>query len=78
MIDLTGLPLVTLVTFLPLLGAIVIAFTPSARPNVARYSALGFALLAWVVSIALLAAFASGAASSTRWASTACRWSWWS
>jgi NADH-quinone oxidoreductase subunit M len=56
---LEGLPLVTLVTFLPLLGALVVAFTPGSRPNVARYVALGFALAAWVVSIALLVAFVS-------------------
>jgi NADH-quinone oxidoreductase subunit M len=61
MIDLSGLHLVTLVTFLPLLGALVIAFTPTSRPNIARYTALGFALLAWVASLALLVAFAAGA-----------------
>jgi NADH-quinone oxidoreductase subunit M len=57
MTALAGLPLVSLITFLPLLGAIVIAFTPSGRPNIARYTALGFALLAWVVSLALLMSF---------------------
>ena len=57
MTALAGLPLVSLITFLPLLGAIVIAFTPSGRPNIARYTALGFALLAWVVSLALLISF---------------------
>ena len=61
MIDLSGLHLVTLVTFLPLLGALVIAFTPTGRPNIARYTALGFALLAWVASLALLVAFVAGA-----------------
>ena len=57
MTALAGLPLVSLITFLPLLGAIVIAFTPSGRPNIARYTALGFALLAWVVSLGLLISF---------------------
>jgi NADH-quinone oxidoreductase subunit M len=57
MTALNGLPLVSLITFLPLLGAIVIAFTPSSRPNIARYTALGFALLAWVVSLGLLVSF---------------------
>jgi NADH-quinone oxidoreductase subunit M len=57
MTALNGLPLVSLITFLPLIGAIVIAFTPSGRPNIARYTALGFALLAWVVSLALLVSF---------------------
>jgi NADH-quinone oxidoreductase subunit M len=55
-----GLPLVTIVTFLPLLGAIVVAFTPRRRANLARYLALGFALAAWVASLALLAAFVAG------------------
>ena len=54
---LAGLPLVTIVTFLPALGALVIAFLPSSRPNLARYTALGFALLAWVVSLVMLAGF---------------------
>ncbi|HEY5435776.1 MAG TPA: NADH-quinone oxidoreductase subunit M [Candidatus Limnocylindrales bacterium] len=57
MTALAGLPLVSLTVFLPLLGAILIGFTPSGRPNVARYMALGFALLAWVVSLALLVSF---------------------
>jgi NADH-quinone oxidoreductase subunit M len=52
-----GLPLVSLVTFLPLLGAVGVALTPSSRPNIARYTALGFALATWVVSIAMLALF---------------------
>ncbi|MEI7742558.1 MAG: proton-conducting transporter membrane subunit, partial [Chloroflexota bacterium] len=56
-----GLPLVTLVTFIPLLGALVVAFTPSSRPNLARYLALGFALVAWVASLILLVSFSSGA-----------------
>jgi len=60
MSGLTSLPLVTIVTFLPLLGALVVAFTPSSRPNAARYTALGFALAAWVVSLLMLAAFVSG------------------
>jgi len=57
MTALNGLPLVSLVTFLPLLGALVIAFLPSGRQNLARYTALGFALAAWVVSLALLVSF---------------------
>jgi len=57
MTALSGLPLVSIITFLPLVGAIVIAFTPSGRPNVARYTALAFALLTWVVSLGLLVSF---------------------
>ncbi len=57
---LNDLPIVTLVTFLPALGALVIAFTPTSRPNMARYLALGFALAAWVVSLVMLAGFVAG------------------
>ncbi len=60
MTALNGLPLVTIVTFLPLLGALVVAVTPRSRPNLARYVALGFALAAWVASLALLVAFVAG------------------
>ena len=52
---------VTLVTFLPLLGAIVVAFVPASRPDAVRRVALGFALAAWVVSLGLLAAYVTGA-----------------
>src|SRR4051812_19372376 len=52
-----GLPLVTLVTFLPLIGAVAVAVTPASRPNVGRYVALGFALAAWAVSLAMLVLF---------------------
>ena len=57
MTGLTGLPLVTIVTFLPALGALVVAFMPSSRPNLARSMALGFALAAWVVSLIMLVGF---------------------
>ena len=49
-----GLPLVSLVTFLPLIGAVLVALTPASRPNAARYVALAAALVAWAVSIAML------------------------
>jgi NADH-quinone oxidoreductase subunit M len=57
MTALNGLPLVSLVTFLPLLGAIVVAFVPASRPQLVRWVALAFALAAWVVSLGLLASF---------------------
>ncbi len=57
MISVGGFPLVTLVTFLPLFGALAVAVTPASNPNIARRVALGFALLAWVVSLVMLAAF---------------------
>lgn len=53
----SGLPLVSLVTFLPLVGAIAVSLTSRARPNQARYVALAFALAAWVVSLGMLAGF---------------------
>ncbi len=53
----TGSGLVSLVTFLPLLGAVVVAFVPSGRPDWARRLALAFALAAWVISLAMLAGF---------------------
>ncbi len=61
MTGLEGLPMVTLITFMPLLGAIVVAFVPSGRPDLARRLALGFALVAWLLSLALLTAFDPGA-----------------
>jgi NADH-quinone oxidoreductase subunit M len=60
MTGLHDLPLVSIVTFLPLVGAILLAFLPGDRPNLIRYGALGIALLAWVVSLAMLAGFVSG------------------
>ena len=59
MTGLAGLPLVSLVTFVPLIGAVLIAFLPSDRPQLVRYAALGVALLTWLVSIVLLVGFTS-------------------
>jgi NADH-quinone oxidoreductase subunit M len=50
-------PLLTLVTFLPLAGAIVIAFAPT---RWARNLALATALLTWAVSLVLAAGFQAG------------------
>ncbi len=60
----TGSGLVTLVTFLPLVGAIAVAFTSGAKANQARYVALGFALVTWVVSLAMLTQFVSSPGST--------------
>ena len=60
MIDLgglAGLPLVTMVVFLPLLGSVLLAVLPSSRPQLIRWTALGIALLTWVASLVLLAAY---------------------
>jgi NADH-quinone oxidoreductase subunit M len=53
----SNLPLLTLVTFLPLLGALVIALLPRHRHNWIRWAALGTSLLTWAVSLFLLASF---------------------
>jgi NADH-quinone oxidoreductase subunit M len=49
--------ILTLITFVPLAGAIVIAFLPRDRPDLARWTALGAALLAWLFSLYMLIAF---------------------
>jgi NADH-quinone oxidoreductase subunit M len=54
---LAGLPLVSLVVFLPLAGAILLAFLPSSRPQLIRWAALGIALATWVVSLAMLVGY---------------------
>ncbi|CAN5735381.1 NADH-quinone oxidoreductase subunit M [soil metagenome] len=52
-----GLPWLTIVTFLPLLGAIVIAFIPRDRLALVRLTALTTALLAFAASLVLLLNF---------------------
>src|SRR3954452_11243586 len=49
-----GVPILTIITFLPLLGAVVVAILPTAY---ARPAALGTALLAWVFSLLLLVCY---------------------
>ncbi|MEP7360273.1 MAG: NADH-quinone oxidoreductase subunit M [Chloroflexota bacterium] len=56
----SGLPILTLITFTPLVGAILIAFLPKERLNWIRWAALGTALVAWVFSLLLLTAFDPG------------------
>jgi NADH-quinone oxidoreductase subunit M len=51
------MPILTIVTFLPLVGAIAVALLPA---SAARPVALGFALLTWVVSLVLLVAYLPG------------------
>jgi NADH-quinone oxidoreductase subunit M len=60
--NLDGLPVLTVVTFLPLLGALLIAFIPRDRLAAIRYVALGTALATWAVSLVLLAGFEREAA----------------
>jgi len=58
--NLNDVPIVSLITFLPLIGAIVVAVLPGGRPDLVRRTALGFALAAWVASLVLLAGFTPG------------------
>jgi NADH-quinone oxidoreductase subunit M len=53
-VDLGTFPILTVVTFLPLLGAIAVAILPA---KAARPVALLFALVAWVVSLVLLVGY---------------------
>jgi NADH-quinone oxidoreductase subunit M len=50
-------PILTLVTFLPLLGALVVAILPA---SMTRSVALGFALVTWVLSLLLLVGYLPG------------------
>jgi NADH-quinone oxidoreductase subunit M len=59
-----NLPILSIITLTPLLGAIVLAVIPSEHAKLIRRTALAFALLAWVMSLGLLAAFAFGAGAS--------------
>jgi NADH-quinone oxidoreductase subunit M len=53
-IDIGTFPILTLVTFLPLLGAVVVAILPA---SLARPTALVFAVATWIVSLVLLVAY---------------------
>ena len=55
--DITTLPLLTLITFVPLAGAIVIAFIPRSQPGAVRGAALGTSLVSWALSLLLLVGF---------------------
>jgi NADH-quinone oxidoreductase subunit M len=54
--------LLPLITFLPLIGALVIAFVPRNRPDLVRWIALGTALATFALSLLLLPAFDKDAA----------------
>jgi NADH-quinone oxidoreductase subunit M len=60
-VNTTGLPpILTIITFLPFVGSLVLAFIPKANVGAIRLTALGFALAAWVASLFLLIGFAPG------------------
>jgi NADH-quinone oxidoreductase subunit M len=52
-----GIPILTIVIFLPLVGALAVAILPA---TYARGTALAFALLAWVTSLLLLVGYLPG------------------
>ncbi len=54
------LPILSLITFTPLVGAVAVAALPSRDPDLIRRTALTFALLAWLMSLGMLVAFAFG------------------
>ncbi len=56
-IDLTGIPIVSIVVFLPLIGGLIVAFVPRRFEGAMKAIALGAALLAWVASLVMLAAY---------------------
>jgi NADH-quinone oxidoreductase subunit M len=49
--DVTSIPILTIIIFLPLIGAVAVAVAPA---SAARPVALGFALVTWIVSLFLL------------------------
>jgi NADH-quinone oxidoreductase subunit M len=53
-VDITRIPILTIVTFLPLVGAFAVAAAPA---RYARPLALGAALLTWVISLLLVVGF---------------------
>jgi len=56
-VDIGSLPILTIITFLPLVGAIVVAIAPA---SATRSVALGFALLTFIVSLFLLVGYLPG------------------
>ncbi|MGD0862037.1 MAG: NADH-quinone oxidoreductase subunit M [Candidatus Limnocylindrales bacterium] len=56
----SGLPILSLITFLPVLGALLIVVLPAGNPNLVRRTALVTSLATWALSLVLLAWFALG------------------
>ena len=54
MLDVGSFPLLSLIVFLPLIGAVVVAVIPRSRLGATRWTALGFALATWVASLWLV------------------------
>ena len=56
-VDRSSLPLLSLITFVPLVGALVIAFIPKDRPRAIRWTALAVALVSFGLSLLMLIGF---------------------
>ncbi len=50
----SDMPILSLIIFSPLLGALGIAFLPSSRPSLIRFAALGISLITFVLSLGML------------------------
>ena len=55
--NIADLPLISLITFTPFVGALVIAFLPRSQPGAIRITALVFALISFGLSLLLLVGF---------------------
>ena len=58
--NLSDLPILTAITFLPLAGAVLVAVLPRDNLGAIRGVALGTALATWVLSLILLVGFLPG------------------
>ena len=58
----THLPLLSLLVWLPILGGVFTLMAGNARPQVARWIALAFAIAAFAISIPLFTGFDAGVA----------------
>jgi len=56
-VDVSSIPILSIITFLPLIGAVVVALLPASS---ARATALGFALVTFVLSLLLLIGYLPG------------------
>ena len=56
------LPILSLITFMPLAGAVLVAVLPSKEQDLIRRTALGTSLAAWVLSLLLLVTYSLGQA----------------
>ena len=61
-IDLGTFPILSVITFLPLVGALVVAVIPRGNLGAIRWTALLFSLATWAASLVLLLGYAPAAA----------------